>query len=85
ALIYEAHIAQRFYRIWCAWCTPETQLKRLMRRDNLAEKQAHAHIRSQMSADEKKSLADLSFNTDCSYSTLMQSLEQAIQNLKNER
>jgi dephospho-CoA kinase len=58
ALIIETGYHQKMDRIIVVYAEPEQQLGRLMKRDNFAEAQALARIRSQMPLAEKRGYAD---------------------------
>ncbi|MBQ1469228.1 MAG: dephospho-CoA kinase, partial [Schwartzia sp.] len=45
--------------VWVVYVSPETQLKRLMERNNLTEELARDRISSQMPLEEKKARADV--------------------------
>ena len=64
ALIYEAGIADRFSRILVAWCWPEQQVERLMRKPGVSREEAEQRITAQMPAEEKRHRAD--YVIDCS-------------------
>ena len=64
ALIYEAGISGRFSKILVAWCRPEQQIERLMRKSGASKQDAEQRIRAQMSVEEKRQRAD--YVIDCS-------------------
>lgn len=74
ALIFEAGLARRFRKVVVAWCRREQQLARLMAKSGLSQAEAELRIEAQMSAGEKRRLAD--FAVDCS-STLDETRAQA--------
>lgn len=57
-LLFESHLESLVDQIIVVWTTPETELKRLMERNNLTKKDALARINSQMGIDEKAKKAD---------------------------
>ena len=63
-LLYECGMESLFDRIWVVSASDETQLSRLMTRDNLTEEEALSRIRSQMPAAEKARRADAVISTD---------------------
>lgn len=63
-LLYECHMEEHFDRIWVVSAQEETQLDRLMQRDNLTRDEALARIRSQMPLEEKCRRADAVIHTD---------------------
>ena len=64
ALIFEAHMEDRFLKIIVAWCRPEQQLQRLMAKAGLTREEAERRIGAQMSAEEKRRRAE--YVIDCS-------------------
>ncbi|MDS1030752.1 dephospho-CoA kinase [Bacillota bacterium LX-D] len=77
ALLIETGLNQEVEQIWLAACSQETQIKRLMARDNLNYGQAIARIKSQMPLKEKLDYADIIINTE---GTIEYTLEQ-VENL----
>ena len=63
-LLYECAMEDHFDRIWVVAAKEDTQLTRLMVRDNLTEAEALARIRSQMPLEEKCRRADAVIHTD---------------------
>lgn len=57
-LLFESHLESLVDQIIVVWTTPETELKRLMERNNLTKEEALARIDSQMGIDEKAKKAD---------------------------
>ncbi|EJO7006509.1 dephospho-CoA kinase [Listeria monocytogenes] len=57
-LLYESHLESLVDQIVVVWTTPETELKRLMERNNLTKEDALRRIESQMGIDEKARKAD---------------------------
>jgi dephospho-CoA kinase len=64
ALIVETGSHKRFDRLVVVYCSPETQLQRLMQRDGMSREEALARIQAQMPAEEKIPLADYTVQTD---------------------
>ncbi|KAE8703544.1 Dephospho-CoA kinase [Hibiscus syriacus] len=58
-LLFEAKLDKWTKPIVVVWVDPETQLRRLMERDNLTEEDARNRKSAQMSLDLKKSRADI--------------------------
>lgn len=56
-LLFETGLAKFMSQIIVVWTTPESQLQRLMKRDNYSEEEALKRIQSQMPVDKKKELA----------------------------
>lgn len=68
ALLIETEYYKRFDKIVVVSCSQETQLRRLMERDQMNRKEALARINSQMPMDEKIKYADYVIDTDCPFS-----------------
>ena len=60
----------------------ETQLKRLMERNHLSEKQAQERIAAQMPLDEKRAHADLVLDNNGDLAVLYTQLDVALQQLE---
>ncbi|HQA07833.1 MAG TPA: dephospho-CoA kinase [Syntrophomonadaceae bacterium] len=58
-LLYETHLERICDEVWVVWVDEETQIQRLMKRDNLLREDAIKRIDAQMSLDEKARRADL--------------------------
>jgi dephospho-CoA kinase len=58
-LLFETHMEQLCNEVWVVWLDRETQIERLMSRNNYNREQAVARINSQMSLDEKAKRADV--------------------------
>lgn len=63
ALLVEAGAHLRFDRLVVVHCPPDEQLRRLVRRDGLAEAAARARIAAQMPIAEKRAFAHLAIDT----------------------
>lgn len=57
-LLFESHLESLVDQIVVVWTAPETELKRLMERNNLTKEDALRRIESQMGIDEKARKAD---------------------------
>ncbi|EAG2314862.1 dephospho-CoA kinase [Listeria monocytogenes] len=57
-LLFESHLESLVDQIVVVWTTPETELKRLMERNNITKEDALRRIESQMGIDEKARKAD---------------------------
>jgi dephospho-CoA kinase len=57
-LLFETHMDQICDEVWVVWVDRETQIKRLMARNNYSREEAITRINSQMSLDEKAEQAD---------------------------
>ncbi|PSF35737.1 dephospho-CoA kinase [Aphanothece hegewaldii CCALA 016] len=58
-LLFEAKMTDLVSEIWVVYCSPEEQIRRLMKRDQLTQEQAIKRIQNQWSIEEKKALADV--------------------------
>ncbi|MEW6210025.1 MAG: dephospho-CoA kinase [Acidobacteriota bacterium] len=63
ALMIESGGYKRFDKLIVVFCDAQSQLERLMRRNNLSRQQAELRIRAQMSSDEKRRYADYEIDT----------------------
>jgi dephospho-CoA kinase len=79
ALMIESGGYKRFDKIVVVWCQPETQLKRLMTRNNLTREMAILRIDAQMSQDEKKNFADFLVDSTKGFADTRQQVEQLYQ------
>ena len=64
ALIFEAGIGRRFYKLLVVWCPAEQQLERLIAKTGLSRREAEQRIAAQIPAEEKRRRAD--YVIDCS-------------------
>lgn len=58
-LLYETHAERICDEVWVVWVDRETQIERLMKRDNISREDAIKRIEAQMDLDEKAGRADL--------------------------
>jgi dephospho-CoA kinase len=63
ALIIESGGYKRFDKLIVVFCDRETQIKRLMARNNLARQDAESRIAAQMTSEEKRRFADFEIDT----------------------
>ncbi len=63
ALMIESGSYQKFNKLIVVWCEPETQLRRLMLRNDLSKAEARKRISAQMPQEEKKRYADFLIDT----------------------
>lgn len=63
ALMIESGGYKRFDKLIVVFCDPQSQLERLMRRNNLSHEEAELRIRAQMSSDEKRRYGDYEIDT----------------------
>jgi dephospho-CoA kinase len=82
ALIYEAHIEDRFLKVIVAWCRPAQQLERLLARTGLPREQAERRIEAQMPVDEKRRRADYVIDTSGTIADTRRQVETLYRELK---
>ena len=58
-LLFESKFEDICTEIWLVKCPKETQKKRLMKRDNISEKEAYESINLQLSFEEKRKFSDI--------------------------
>ena len=63
-------------------CSPNTQLKRLMARDNMSQEAAEARIASQMAVTRKRALADVIIDNDGSFEDLEKKVVEVARQLQ---
>lgn len=63
ALMIESGGYKRFDKLIVVFCDRETQIARLMRRNNLAREDAEQRVAAQMSSEEKRRFADYEIDT----------------------
>jgi len=80
ALTIEAGFTDFFDKVVVVYCDRETQLKRLMERDKIAQDEAQKKINSQMPQEDKLMVADYIINTS---GLIVQTVEQAEQVFRN--
>ena len=81
-LMYEKGYDEWMDQVAVVYCTPEQQLNRLMKRNQLTEKEAKQRINSQLPIEMKKLLAEIVFDNSAN---LKQTLEQVNTWLKNRK
>ena len=81
-LLIEQHYEEWFESVWLVAVSTATQLKRLMERNHLSEKEAQERIASQMPLDEKRAPADLVLDNNGDLTALYAQLDAALQQLE---
>ena len=74
-----------FDEIWLVYVNPEIQIKRLIERNDLSEKQAKDRIGSQMSIDEKLGYADFIINNEGSLEDMEDQINKRLKIYENNR
>jgi dephospho-CoA kinase len=67
ALMIESGGYKRFHKLIVVYCDRETQIERLMRRNQITREDAERRVAAQMSSDEKRRYADYQIDTSGSY------------------
>ena len=81
-LLIEQGYEEWFEAVWLVAVSKETQLKRLMERNHLSERQAKERIAAQMPLDEKRAHADLVLDNNGDLTTLYAQLDAALKQLE---
>ncbi|MBA0603805.1 hypothetical protein Gorai_001935, partial [Gossypium raimondii] len=81
-LLFEAKMDKWTKPIVVVWVDPETQLQRLMERDNSTEEDARNRINAQMSLDLKKSQADIVIDNTGSRQDLQERFSEVLSQVK---
>lgn len=82
-LLYEAHFEDLFDRILIIYTDSKTQLKRLIKRNNLSQEDAQKRIDSQLPYEEKIKKADYVINNNSDLESLNKEVIQFIKKLQN--
>ena len=84
-LLYESGAMVRFLtRIIVVYCTPELQLDRLMKRNELSREDAVNRISSQMNLEEKRKRADIVIDNSYSLEKTKEQVDEAMMSLKRD-
>ncbi|KAB2085967.1 hypothetical protein ES319_A05G433000v1 [Gossypium barbadense] len=81
-LLFEAKMDKWTKPIVVVWVDPETQLRRLMERDNSTEEDARNRINAQMSLELKKSQADIVIDNTGSRQDLQERFSEVLSQVK---
>lgn len=81
-LLYEAHLESLCDKIVCVYLNKETQIKRLMEREQISHSYAIAKINSQLSLEKKKEMADFVIDTKGSFHQTEQNVIELIKQIK---
>lgn len=77
-LLFEARMTDLITESWVVHCSIETQLDRLMQRDQLTLEQAQARITSQMAIQKKLACADRTLDNSASRERLLEQVDLAL-------
>jgi dephospho-CoA kinase len=83
-LLYEAQLEYLVDKVLVVYTNPETQLSRLMKRDNIDEGYAKMKIASQMSIEEKKLRANYLVNNELGLEETYEQIERILRRIENE-
>jgi dephospho-CoA kinase len=83
-LLFEAGDPSFFKQIWVVYCSEETQIKRLKKRDNLTDEDAKQRIKSQIPLKEKIKKADVVISSDKSLKDMEEDVKKQIKQLNKE-
>jgi len=81
-LLYEAKLENLFSKVIVISCSKETQIKRLMKRNNLTIEEALNRINNQIDVMEKVKLADFVIDNDQNFDYSIKKLEEILKGLK---
>ena len=74
-----------FDQIWLVYCDRNTQLKRLIRRDNISIENACLRLNAQMDIEEKKKMADVIIDNMTSKEFLIEQIDLYISELEKDK
>lgn len=82
-LLYENKLEDQFDIVIVVYVDEDTQLKRLMTRNDFTEEEARRRIASQLSLEEKKKRADIVFNNNDTKEALYNQIDDFIKQLND--
>lgn len=82
ALMIESGGYRRFDKLIVVFCEPETQIERLMNRNEVTREEAERRIAAQMSSEEKRTYADYEIDTSGSFEETRQRVFEVHNELK---
>ncbi|QWB96499.1 dephospho-CoA kinase [Mycoplasmatota bacterium] len=83
-LLFEINYQSHCDKTWLVYAPRETQLNRMLTRDNLTENEALKRINAQMSIEEKKNLATKVIDNDGSMKHLYKQIDKLLDEEENE-
>jgi len=83
-LLIESGEPRRYGPLVLAWCPPEIQLERLVRRDRLTAEEARRRLDAQLPIDGKRALADYIIDTTQSKDATAQQVAEVYRHLRGE-
>jgi dephospho-CoA kinase len=84
-LLFEINYQTQCDSTWLVYAPKETQIERMIKRDNLSEAQALKRINAQLSIEEKKKLSNKIIDNQKSTKNLYQQIDQLLNEEKNEK
>jgi dephospho-CoA kinase len=82
ALMIESGSYKRFDKLIVVFCDQETQIERVMKRNNFSHDQAQARINTQMSTEEKRRYADIEIDTSGGYEKTDKRVQEVYEELQ---
>ncbi|MBK7994434.1 MAG: dephospho-CoA kinase [Blastocatellia bacterium] len=82
ALMIETGSYKRFDKLIVVYCDKESQIERVMKRNNLSRSEVESRINSQMPSDEKRKYADIEIDTSGSFKETEDKVKVVYQELK---
>ena len=83
-LLYETHMDTMCDDVMVVYVDEKTQLKRLMKRNQIDEKQARLLMSQQISIEKKKEMGDYIIDNRQNFEDLYVQIERVLEVLKNE-
>ena len=77
-LLFEANMTDLVTEIWLVYCSYEQQIRRIIERDSLNEKQANARINSQLALEKKVALADVVLDNSSTLDYLLRQVDTVL-------
>ena len=77
-LLFEANMTDLVTEIWLVYCPYEQQIRRIIERDSLNEKQANARINSQLALEKKVALADVVLDNSSTLDYLLRQVDTVL-------
>lgn len=82
ALMIETGSYKRFDKLIVVFCDQETQIERIIKRNNFSREQAEARIAAQMPTEEKRRYADIEIDTSEGYEQTDKRVKEVYQELQ---
>lgn len=82
ALMIESGGYKRFDKLIVVYCERETQIERLMQRNQISRADAERRVGAQLSSDEKRRYADYEINTEGSFAEVRERVQRVYESLR---